>query len=150
MKGKQSKKNKNRIIKESLYDIDSPPSTSPQTSVGDTEFDGQVSSLLLPTSSPPSLGSAKLLNLYPSTIGGALTTTMADHMIPIESVSQDPKQVTANTEHVPEASFNVAELYNKISEMMERGLALTAEKITNDIRADFHCLGNRIDSIEHN
>ncbi|XP_040181316.1 uncharacterized protein LOC120915124 [Rana temporaria] len=57
---------------------------------------------------------------------------------------------TTNSKQALDVTFNVSELYARISEMLERGLAQTAERITGEIRADFQNLGSRIETIEHN
>lgn len=45
--------------------------------------------------------------------------------------------------------FNVPDLFFKLSELLDKGLTLNAERITGEIRADFQNLGTRIDHIEH-
>lgn len=48
----------------------------------------------------------------------------------------------------PDQSFNAADLYLKLSTLLEKGLASTAAKITGDIKADLQIIGSRMDAIE--
>lgn len=43
----------------------------------------------------------------------------------------------------------MTELFARISELLDKGLAQNADRITGEIRADFQNLGNRIEQIEH-
>lgn len=51
--------------------------------------------------------------------------------------------------HSQDHSFNAADLYDKLSTLLERGLATTAAKITGDIKSDLQNIGFRMESIEN-
>lgn len=50
--------------------------------------------------------------------------------------------------HPQDHNFNAADLYDKLSALLERGLATTAAKITGDIKSDLQNIGSRIEVIE--
>lgn len=43
----------------------------------------------------------------------------------------------------------MVERFQKFADLLDRGLAQTAAKITGDLKADFQNLGTRIATIEH-
>lgn len=63
--------------------------------------------------------------------------------------SQNPVHVNNKAEQALDVTFNDSELFTRISEILDKGLAQNAERITGEIKADFQCLGNRIENIEH-
>lgn len=48
-----------------------------------------------------------------------------------------------------DSASHIDSLFHRFSELLDRGLAQTAAKITGDLKADFINLGARIDAIEH-
>lgn len=48
--------------------------------------------------------------------------------------------------HPQDYCFNAANLYNKLSALLERGLDTTAAKITRDIKSDLQNIGSQIGS----
>lgn len=60
-----------------------------------------------------------------------------------------PDSITVQTVQTPEVTFNVTELFARISELLDKGLTQNADRITGEIRADFQSLGKRIEHIEH-
>lgn len=63
------------------------------------------------------------------------------------------EETPTNTDSIPaqalDVTFNVADLFSKISELLDRGLTQTADRITCELRSDFQNLGTRIERIEH-
>lgn len=99
---------------------------------------------------PPAISTAPL-NASPSMHS---TDTLHDHSLATLMLS--PMRHSSTLQHTsnnmggpdPDMPQNAGDLFIKLSELLERGLANTAHKITNDIRSDFQNLGTRIEAIE--
>lgn len=71
---------------------------------------------------------------------------MLSPMEAIAALSVSPSQPGCHGSDMP---LNLEDLFQKLSELLDRGLATTAAKITGDIKADFQNLGSRMEAIEH-
>lgn len=50
--------------------------------------------------------------------------------------------------HSPQ-HHDISLMFNRFAELLDRGLAQTAARITNDIKTDLQLLGSRIETIEN-
>ena len=153
MTGKYHRKgrniNKGSVMKKTLIKMAAVPQIHTLETTEASTSDRQVLSPLLAASLPQASCSDTSPILYSTALKEGVIPSNVGHIIPAEIPSQNPVNVHTNAEQARDVSFNVTDLFNRISEMLDRGLAQNAERITRDIRADFQCLGNRIETIEH-
>lgn len=81
-----------------------------------------------------------------SLIGHTMENLLCSPMGPNEAYSGSPQQ--PGLPHT-DSLINTADLFHKLSELLDRGLSTTAAKITGEIKADFQNLGDRMETIEH-
>lgn len=104
---------------------------------------------------------SQLLGLSVSTaslgpVSPAFTESLLDQTLkelglsPMEASPPQSQQLLQPGDSGLVLPVSVADMFSKFAELLDRGLQHTAIKITNDIKADLHTIGSRVEILENN